>query len=596
MIKENQDNSISEFMRRYRDLTDGRTDHAKGQRTIKISLLASFTINGLKEILSVKCSDLGFHADVQVAGYNQYAQEILDKDSRLYQFQPDIIFLFIDTHSLLGDSYFSYSMDKSDRHTHFSKIKSLVDMLKKNLKSKIIVHNFEVPSNIPLSIMDGKDENSLKHGIMDINNMLAKEYMHDSQVFVFDLESFCSNHGKENIHDPKMYYLGDVKISMSYLPKLCDSYVSYIKPLAGLSRKCIVLDLDNTLWGGIVGEDGFSHIRLGPTPEGRPFMEFQKYLLALSKKGIILAINSRNNNEDAMEVISKHPYMILREENFSAMQINWNDKAENMKAIAEELNIGLDSMVFFDDDAMNRERIKDELPQVKVIDMPKDPALYLRTIEKLDDFETYILSEEDLRRGEMYVQQKKRAGLQKSSMDIDEFLKSLEMTVTISKANEFNIPRIAQLTKKTNQFNMTTRRYEEEDIARFSSDPSYLVFCVKVEDKFGDNGITGVSIVKKGHDHWDIDTFLLSCRIIGRKVEETMLTFILENAKNSGVGRITAGFIETKKNAPAKDFYKRSHFMLIEENDAAQVWEHKIGGGTIKYPAFIKIKDEGFHG
>ncbi len=364
-------------------------------------------------------------------------------------------------------------------------------------------------------------------------------------------------------------------------------FFSYIKPLL-LTKKCLVLDLDDTLWGGIIGEDGLEGIKLGPTPEGRPFLEFQKYILSLFNRGIILAINSKNNLEDALNVLRKHPYAVLKEKHFASIKINWDDKISNMKAIADEINIGLDSLVFFDDDKLNREMVSSALPEVKVVDLPDDPSLYLKTLMELNDFNSFHFSEEDKARGRMYADQRKRQELSQTATDITEYLKALNMKVTIEPASPFNIPRISQLTQKTNQFNMTTRRYSEEDIKKLSGNKNYLVFSVKVEDKFGDNGITGIAIVKKEEKKWIIDSFLLSCRIIGRRVEETMLAYILEEAKKEKVKTLIGEFISTKKNTPAKEFYHKNGFKPIEKKGGVQWWEFLIKK-EYKYPKFIKV-------
>ncbi|MHC4455244.1 MAG: HAD-IIIC family phosphatase, partial [Planctomycetota bacterium] len=350
----------------------------------------------------------------------------------------------------------------------------------------------------------------------------------------------------------------------------------YIKPMLSLTRKCIVLDLDNTLWGGVIGEDGLEGIRLGPTSEGRPFQEFQRYLLSLFNRGVILAINSKNNLNDVVNVFNEHPYMILKEEHFSAMQINWDDKISNMKSIVEELNIGMESLVFIDDDKLNREMIKDALPEVLVVDLPEDTSLYLKTLMEINDFNTLQITEEDKKKGEMYAAQKGRHEIKKTVTDITEYLKKLETVVTIEKANYFTIPRIAQLTQKTNQFNMTTRRYMEEDIKQFTTGSNFLVVSAKVEDKFGDNGITGVVIVEKNKGKWRIDTFLLSCRVLGRKVEETLLAYIIEQAKKEKIEVLIGEFIQTKKNTPAEGFYKINGFSFIQKDNEKEIWEYDL--------------------
>jgi len=323
-----------------------------------------------------------------------------------------------------------------------------------------------------------------------------------------------------------MYYLADMRLDSRYMPDLCDAYLMYLKPFLSFIKKCIILDLDNTLWGGIIGEDGIGGIKLGPTPEGRPFMDFQKHLLSLFQRGVLLAIASRNNLEDALKAMREHPHMVLREEHFASMRINWDDKISNIKAIAEEINIGLDSMIFIDDDKTNRERVKKALPEVLVVDLPEDPALYARTLMEIDDFSTLQLTEEDRKRGEAYTAQRHRADLRKGA-DLSDYLESLKTVVKIGVANPATIGRIAQLTQKTNQFNMTTKRYLEADIVRKAESGHFLILSLGLKDKFEDMGIIGVAIVETAADAWRIDNFLMSCRAIGRKAEEAFLAGIL---------------------------------------------------------------------
>lgn len=565
----------------------------KESKKIKIAVLSSSTMDGLKEALPAQCRSLGILSEVWVGGYNQYNQEILDEKSALYDFKPDLVILSIDTKSILGDSFFHY-YQLSEEETQkllkdaLQRIKVLTDTITQRLNCKVILHNFEVPVHSPLGILDNKQKLGFIECIKTINLEMAKQFKESSQIFVFDYDAFCSYHGKENILDYKMYYLGDIQISFKYLPLLCKEYMSYIKPLASLTKKCIVLDLDNTLWGGVVGEDGFEGIKLGPTPEGKPFVEFQNYLLALFNRGIILAINSKNNPEDAYKVLREHPHMVLQEKHFASMRINWNDKVSNMKEIAEELDIGIDSFVFFDDDPFNREMVKTALPEVLVVDMQKDPSLYLKTLMELNDFNSFQFSKEDKQRGQMYVDQRKRQEFRSITTDITEYLRALDMVITIESANSFTIPRISQLTQKTNQFNMTTKRYSEEDIKKMAEDNKTIVFSIAVVDKFGDNGTTGVAIVKKGGKQWVIDSFLLSCRVIGRKVEETMLAYILENAKKEGAVTLLGEFIPTKKNILAKEFYGKNDFKLAQHTDDRQVWKFAVAE-EYRYPDFVKV-------
>ena len=276
--------------------------------------------------------------------------------------------------------------------------------------------------------------------------------------------------------------------------------------------------------------------------------------------------------------------MILKEENFASVKINWDDKVVNLQKIAEELNIGLDSMVFFDDDPINQEYVKKLLPEVLVVDLPKDSSQYSQIITEMKEFDVLKITEEDTKRSDMYLGQKKRTELENKVGDFNEFLKQMNIEVNVQKANSFSIPRISQLTLKTNQFNLTTRRYQEEEVSKFSSSENKIVECVKVSDKFGDNGITGTYIIeKKNNDEWIIDTFLLSCRIIGRGVEETMMNQIIEKAKSSGIKKIKGEFISTTKNKPAENFYEKLGFK--KEN---QFWVFNTDN-IIKKPEHVKV-------
>lgn len=594
LIRFNRLEGIADYISAYKKISRQVKDGGSaGKKQLKISLLASFTATGIKETLSVKCGQLDIALKFYSGDYNQYAQEILNADSGLYKFGPDLIIIFIDTQAIMGEYFFlPYSISDEKRQALIEgkteEIKLLIQKIKERSSAKILLHNFQVPVYSPLGIVENKQKFGFIESIAALNNNLRDIFKDDPRVFIFDYDAFCSRIGKGDIIDYKMYYLGDMKLNLQHIPDLCREYMSYIKPLMSMAKKCVVLDLDNTLWGGIIGEDGIDKINLGPTPEGRPYLEFQKHLLALFNRGIMLAINSKNNPNDALEVLRKHPDMVLREEHFASMKINWDDKISNMSAIAKELNIGLESLVFIDDDKFNRQMIKNALPEILTVDLPDDPALYSKALTELTDFNAFQITREDRDKNQMYLEQRKREDFKAAAGNINEYLKGLEMTVTIRKVNSFAMPRISQLTQKTNQFNMTTRRYLEENIKKFSEDRNFLVVSVKVEDKFGDNGIVGAAIVKKQKTCWVIDTFLLSCRVIGREIEKALLEYIIEKARGGKVKKIIGEFIMTEKNAPAKEFYRNSGFELIKKDKDVEHWEYGIARKS-KYPDFIKI-------
>ncbi len=566
-------------------------DALKCEPKLKVGILSSFTLNGLNEVLKVKCSDLGIQYQSYISGYNQYNQEILNSKSDLYKFSPDITFLVIDIRNFLGENFYQpYKISSNERKNlvkeKISEIKNIIQNFEKNSNSKLIITNFNIPFYSPSGIIESKSEFGFHEMIEDINRSLREISRTHNSVYIFDFNRFVSKYGEKNIFDYRQFHVGDIQISFNFIPFFANELIGYIKPMTSKNKKCIVLDLDNTLWGGVIGEDGFDGIELGHTSNGKAFVEFQKELLSLWKEGIILAVNSKNNFDDAMKVIREHPEMVLRERNFASIQINWNDKAENMKQISNELNIGLNSFVFFDDDNLNQERVKQEFPEILTLDLPEDPSQYAPILKDLNDFNVLQRTQEDANRGEMYAQQRERKEFENSVSNLDEFLKQLDIRVKIKKSDEFLIPRISQLTLKTNQFNLTTRRYQEEDIRKFSNDKSFKVGCAQVTDKFGDNGITGAFIVKKDDDVWTIDTFLLSCRIMGRGVENAILTEILKDAKNNKIQEVKAEFIPTEKNKPAENFLLEYGFEKHEN-----FWIYKLNN-DIKSPKHLKVESE----
>ena len=572
---------LASFIKKARELNT--SDLSKN---IKIAFLSSFTINGIVEPLYVKCAKNQIHCSIYLSDYNQYTQEILNEKSSLYNFQPNITFLFLDTRSILGNLFFDpYSISENERkafiESKFNQIKNLIETFSHKSNSSLVISNFAIPNYSPYGIFENKTEYGLFEMINDLNQMIVKFVRKQPLIFIFDFDRFVSFYGETNIFDYRQYFIGDIKIALKYLPFLANELLSYIKPMTGKNKKCIVLDLDNTLWGGIVGEDGINGIKLGTTSSGNAFVEFQKILLALWKKGILLAINSKNNFDDAIEVIRNHPNMILNEKHFACMKINWNDKSKNMIEISKELNLSLDSFVFFDDDPVNQLNIRKNFPQILTVDLPKDSSQYVQTLKNINDFNTLNVTDEDMRRGEMYLQQKNRLDLEKSYTNLDDYLQELEIQITIKTANDFLIPRISQLILKTNQFNLTTKRYQEDEIRQFTSNKDMIVGCANVKDKFGDNGITCVFIINKQiPDEWFIDSFLLSCRIMGRRIEEGVIIYLINKAKELGIKKIKAQFIPTLKNKPCENFLSLLGFKsfgiyeILEINHKLKIPEH----------------------
>jgi len=579
-----EENSLSHYINKSNEITK------VFDKKIRIALLSSFTINGLSEILKVKSAERNISCTVYEAPYNQYSQQILNKKSDLYKFSPNITFLILDTRNIFGEIFrFPYSISHLERakivENKINEIKNLLDKYIKNSNSKIIVTKLNIPSFSPNGIFESKTEYGFYNMIEDFNKQIINNYFNSENVFVYDFDKFITKNGEDNVFNYSQFFFGDLKISMEFLPLLGQDLMKYVIGYLGITKKCIVLDLDNTLWGGIVGEDGFNEIKLGPEPPGNAFMEFQRVLLSLHQRGIILAINSKNNFEDAIKVIREHPHMILKEEHFAAMRINWNDKVSNMKEIVKEINIGSDSLVFIDDDPVNREFVKSIFPEILVVNLSNDPSSYVLEIENLIDFSVLKITDEDRNRGKMYLKERKIIELEKTSIDLQTFLSQLNLKIIIKDVNEFTLPRVSQLILKTNQFNLTTKRYQEREVEKMILDSNFIVTSVQVEDKFGDNGVTGVFIIKKENKkEWRIDTFLMSCRIMGRDIEKGIMTYIINKARANNIEKINADFIPTQKNKPIENFLSDHKF---KKN--GQFWTY-IVKSEIKLPEYLSME------
>lgn len=383
---------------------------------------------------------------------------------------------------------------------------------------------------------------------------------------IFDFDGFASAVGKNLLTEQKLYYQGDIRVHPNIMPALAREYSKYICLRVGKGKKAIALDMDNTIWGGVAAEDGLWGISLSPNGDGKAYYDFQKGLLALYDSGVVLTIASRNNEEDVWEVFEKHPHMVLKKEHFAAYRINWNNKAASIAEMAQELSLSSDSFVFLDDDPVNRERVRLELPEVFVPDLPNDPSYYPSILSQLPAFGTLDLTAEDVGRNKMYAAERERRQLAKEVGEGD-YLKSLKLRVKITAVSSENISRTAQLTQKTNQFNMTSKRYSTGDIEKLLN-AGCIALAASVSDRFGESGLTGVAIaVPTDNAAWEIDSFLLSCRVLGRDIEDALLCALVKRIKGAGGSTVKAKLVKTKKNEPARGFYKKIGFTLLYSDE-----------------------------
>jgi FkbH-like protein len=402
--------------------------------------------------------------------------------------------------------------------------------------------------------------------------------------------------GLADWHNAQLWYLGKFSFSDEFIPLYGDHVARTLAALRGKSRKVLILDLDNTVWGGVIGDDGLEGIQIAQgDARGEAHLAVQSMALDLRQRGVVLAVSSKNNDEVAREPFEKHPEMLLKLDHIAVFQANWNDKATNIQAIAEELSLGLDAMVFLDDNPVERGLVRKLLPQVAVPELPEEQAYYARTLAAAGYFEAIAFASEDLKRAGFYQDNARRATLQKQAGGVDAYLASLDMTITFQPFDAMGRARIVQLINKSNQYNLTTRRYTDPEVAEAENDAGVFTLQVRLADIFGDNGMIGVAICRPGDAGvWEIDTWLMSCRVLGRKVEHMVLGEILKHARAAGVHTLAGTYRPTDRNKLVVDHYAKLGFGKVgEEESGLTRWELPVDGAA-QESAPIKVVSQGF--
>ena len=485
-----------------------------------------------------------FTKEYAFSGYDDISVIPADADGYVWFYQVPIKF----EQSVLVDEIDGYSRK-------LSFVLSQIDAAK-----TVVALTMELLYAVPFT----DDDHRLLSAIARYNESLYALTEQYANLKVIDFSEFACRHPAQELIDWKFYFISQMGLNPALHKEFKAWFSKKMDSIALKRKKCLVLDLDNTLWGGVLGEDGVDGIQIGGDYPGKAFLYFQEALLELSHSGVILTVCSKNNEQDVLEAWDKNPYLLLKRMHFATYRINWDDKATNIKEIAEELNIGLDSLVFVDDSPEERELVKQLLPMVEVPDFPEQPYELPVFFKKLVDdyFKVYSITNEDKEKTQQYRANASRAQEQRHFTDFTDFLRSLDIQMTIEHANDFNIQRIAQMTQKTNQFNLTTHRYTDADIRQFVND-GWKIWCLSVSDKFGDNGITGCLMVNGE----EIDTLLLSCRILGKGIEFAFVKKVLSLLKECGVTNLKASYIPTAKNAQVADFYNKCGFLFQSEHD-----------------------------
>ena len=556
---------------------------------MRLAILRSFTVEPVVPMLKAAAILNGLDLDFWVGGFNSYAQEMLDPDSDLYKFEPDVVLLALQTRDLVPELWDRPGeLDTAIVERVVQGFHDWIGAFRSHSAGHVVVHNLELPAVPSAGILDAQSTRGQTQLIRRINGHLVELANEMSGVHVLDYDGLTARYGKHDWHDERKWLTVRMPISSDCLMPLAREYVKFLLPLAGRTAKVLVVDLDNTLWGGVVAEDGVEALQVGTEYPSAAYLDLQRAVLSVRSRGVLLAIASKNDESDALAALDGHPEMLLRSTDFASRRINWNDKAQSLREIAAELNLSVDALAFLDDSAVEREQIRLELPEVTVIDVPDDRMQWAPALRSCPQLERLSLSDEDRQRSRMYVEQGQRTDLQRRAGSLEDFLRSLEMVIDMREMSPEALPRVAQLTQKTNQFNLTTRRYSEQQLAELAGDPCARIYQVRVRDRFGDNGIVGVAITRASNGAWEIDTFLLSCRVIGRTVEKAMLAQIADDALAAGATRLRGWYLVTKKNQPASGFYADSGFSVVNGGDGATLWELQLQGDRPSRPDWIK--------
>ena len=568
-----------------------------GLSKVNVAILRNFTFEPLVPLLSGEFALNGKQAHVYLGEFASVAEAAFNPRSELYATKPDIgiISQWLDTLSpLLTTNFISHGAEDVERE--IERISSYIELLLSRLREKtnsvIILNNFPLPYLPTLGILDSQKTTGQTYSIMRLNFKLIELSTKFTGIYWADYLGLFARLGYTNSKDEKHWQMSRLPFSRAALNPIAAEYGKFLSAIYGKTKKCLVLDADNTLWGGIVGEDGLNGIKLGTSYPGQTFKDFQQEILNLRQRGIILALCSKNNEQDVLEVLDSHPESLLKKEHFATWQINWEDKAANIIQIASDLNIGLDSLVFVDDNAFECNLVREKLPMVEVIELGKDILSFKTKLLSPGFFDSLIFSAEDQRRNDMYRAEIKRKDIMRNAGSLENYLAGLSIVGVLGKASELEIPRISQLTQKTNQFNLTTRRYTESEILNFNSQSNSDVFYLNLRDKVADLGIIGASILLYEGSVATIDTLLLSCRALGRGAEDALLARIIEEAKHRGCSEIRGDYISTKKNAQVKDFYARHKFVSVKDNEATSTWRldlNRLAAAKDLYPKWIQI-------
>lgn len=535
-------------------------------KSLKVSLLGDSATQFLAVALRGEAIERGYALDLFEAEYNQVERQVMDPASELYAHAADYTVVFQSTHKLLE----KYSLMNPDEQALLADMRiDFVRSLAENVSGKIIYYNYPEIDNTAFGSYSNKVQSSFIYQLRKLNFELMNLAQSIPNLFICDIATLQNTYGRRWMFDSAVYVNTEMLLSIDALPLVAERTLDIVCAVEGQFKKCLILDLDNTLWGGVVGDDGWEGIQVGHgLGIGKAFSEFQEWIKILKNRGIIIAVCSKNDEDKAKEAFEKNPEMVLRLDDISVFVANWENKADNIRTIQSILNIGFDSMVFLDDNPFERNLVRENIPEICVPELPEDPGDYLEYLYSLNLFETASYSSNDKDRTRQYQVEAQRASAARKFTDEKEFLRSLGMKSEVTGFNAFNTPRVAQLSQRSNQFNLRTVRYTEEEITSMERSSDFATFSFTLEDKYGDNGLICVVIMKTLPEEQTlfIDTWFMSCRVLKRGMEHFTLNTLVSWAKEHNCKKIIGEYIPTKKNSMVAQHYPSLGFTSLGDN------------------------------
>jgi FkbH-like protein len=554
---------------------------------VRLALLADCAVQHLAQLLTALLGRAGVRAEIHEGAFDAIELETCAAGSELYRFAPDAVIVLNSAQALRAAHSGAEPQFAAQR---LQRIVAVWDAVQAHSSATILQSTFAVPPDSVYGNYDLSVPSSLHAVVQELNAAIVAVARGRTRVRIHDVEGAASWVGRRQFFDERAWDLWKTPCALEHLPRLASNIADVVMALRGRVAKCVVTDLDNTLWGGVIGDDGLEGIALSAHGggAGESFVRLQRFLKELNRRGILLAVCSKNDEATALAPFLEHPDMVLRREDIAVFVANWDDKASSLRRIQASLNIGLDSMVFLDDNPFERNLVRELLPEVIVPELPEDPANYVTFLSELNLFETAYVSDEDRQRAALYQRETSRREAAAGYASVEEYLRSLNMQATLARFDSFHLPRIAQLIQRSNQFNLCTRRLNEAQCAALAEDPACLPLYLSLSDRLGDHGLISVVVLERSAQGMRISDWLMSCRVMGRGVEQLLMNYVVARAAEFGVARVMGEYVPTPKNAMVRDFFAQFGFTRVAAE--ANQWVLEVAAYR---PAetFIRVAD-----